>query len=82
MRKSSFNFALCLNVIEHVPLLDMIEQARRVLAPNGILHLTTAERKYGLILKVLEKLRLKLPEDPPQLEKPKRNHFKKMREVG
>lgn len=63
-RDNSFDLVLCLDVIEHLPSLRVIDEAHRILVKNGILHLSTTNEKYGFILEVLEKIRLKLPEGP------------------
>jgi 2-polyprenyl-3-methyl-5-hydroxy-6-metoxy-1,4-benzoquinol methylase len=63
-RDAAFDLALCLDVAEHLPSLQVIDEAYRILSENGVLHLSTADRKYGLILELLEKIGLKLPEGP------------------
>jgi len=63
-RDESFDVAICLDVIEHVPTLNIIDEAHRIIADGGVFHIGTADYKYALILEVLEKLRLKLPEGP------------------
>lgn len=63
-RDGCFDLVLCIDVVEHLPSLKIVEEAYRILAIQGIFLLSTADKKYGLILKVLEKLDLKLPEGP------------------
>jgi len=64
IRNATFDLALCLDVAEHLPSLNVIDEAYRLLTPNGELHLSTADRKYGVILELLEKFGIKLPEGP------------------
>lgn len=64
VRGGIFDLALCLDVAEHLPSLDVIDEAYRILSDDGVLHLSTADKKYGLILELLEKFGLKLPEGP------------------
>ncbi len=68
-RNGIFQTVLCLDVIEHLPSFKVIDEAHRILAPNGVLHLSTAESKLKVLLEVLEKLRLKLPEGPHRWRK-------------
>lgn len=63
-RDECFDLVLCLDVVEHLPSLRIIEEAHRILARNGAFLLSTADRKYELILSALEKLDLKLSEGP------------------
>jgi len=63
-RDNSFEAALCLDVAEHLPSLKVIDEAYRILVPNGVFHLSTVDARYGILLEMLEKLRLKLPEGP------------------
>jgi len=63
-RAASFGFVLCLDVAEHLPSLNVMREAHRILERDGIFLLSTADRKYKLALEVLERLGLKLPEGP------------------
>jgi len=63
-RNESFDSVLCLDVIEHLPSLKVIDEANRILSRRGVFLLSTADKKYELVLDVLEKLGLKLPEGP------------------
>ena len=63
-RDGCFDVVLCLDVAEHLPSLRIVEEAHRILAEGGMFLLSTADKKYELILLLLEKLRLKLPEGP------------------
>ena len=63
-RDRSFRAAICLDVIEHVPTLNIIDEAYRILTDDGVLHIGTGDTKYAPFLELLEKLRLKLPEGP------------------
>lgn len=63
-KDGAFDLALCLDVIEHVPSLKIVDEAHRILSNGGTFLVSTAHKKYGIILEILEKLRLKLPEGP------------------
>jgi len=63
-RNECLDLVLCLDVVEHLPSLKVVEEAYRILARKGVLLLGTADRKYRLALAALEKLGLKLPEGP------------------
>jgi SAM-dependent methyltransferase len=63
-RDQTLDTVLCLDVLEHLPSLKVIDEAHRILVPGGIFHLGTADRKFELGLEILEKLGLKLPEGP------------------
>ena len=63
-RDDRFNLVLCLDVVEDLPSLRVVEEAHRILAKGGTFLLTTADKKHELILQILEKLRLELPEGP------------------
>jgi len=63
-RNESINSVLWLDVIEHLPSLKVIDEANRILSGRGVFLLSTAEKKYELVLNALEKLGLKLPEGP------------------
>ena len=63
-RNESFDSVLCLDVLEHLPSLRVIDEANRILSRQGVFLLSTAENKYELVLNVLERLGLKLPEGP------------------
>ncbi len=69
-RNECFELVLCLDVIEHLPTLKIIDEAHRILAKGGTFHLSTADKKYGLVLEALEKLGLKLPEGPHDWGRP------------
>lgn len=45
-RNGSFDLVLCLDVIEHLPSLKIVEEAHRILVRKGILVLSTADKKY------------------------------------
>ncbi len=68
-KNESFETVLCLDVVEHLPSLKVIDEAHRILAPNGVFHLSTADRRFEVLLEILEKLKLKLPEGPHQWRK-------------
>lgn len=55
---------ISLDVLEHVPSLTLVKEAFRILSSGGTLLMDTVEPKYGPLLEVLERLRLKLPEGP------------------
>ena len=80
-RDRSFDLAICLDVIEHLPSLKVVEEAHRILADHGIFHLSTADPKYGLLLELLEWLRLRLPEGPHTWRRPK-EIVEKMTQTG
>lgn len=63
-RSECFDLILCLDVVEHLPSLRVAEEAHRILMGKGVFLLSTADKKYGLMLEALEKLGLKLPEGP------------------
>ena len=65
-RNECFDLVLCLDVVEHLPSLKIVEEAHRILTVEGIFLLSTADKRYGLMLSILEKLGLKLPEGPHQ----------------
>ena len=58
------DLVLCTDVLEHTPSLKVIEEGHRILTRQGVLHLSTANKRYGVFLEILEKLGLKLPEGP------------------
>lgn len=63
-RDGTFDLAICLDVVEHLPSLNVVEEAHRILVDSGIFQLSTADPRYDFLLEVLEWLRLKLPEGP------------------
>jgi len=63
-RDDCFDMVLCLDVLEHLPSLKIIKEAHRILAKEGIFFLSTADKRYELVLRALEMLNLKLPEGP------------------
>lgn len=63
-RDRTFDLAICLDVAEHLPSLRVIGEAYRILTDDGALHLSTADPKYDILLEILERLKLKLPEGP------------------
>jgi glycosyltransferase involved in cell wall biosynthesis len=52
------------DVLEHVPSLCLVSEAYRILVRGGKLLMDTVEPRYGPLLEVLERLKLKLPEGP------------------
>jgi len=68
-RDGAFQAVLCLDVAEHLPSLRVIDEAYRILSPTGVLHLSTADQNFTLMLDILEKLRMKLPEGPHKWRK-------------
>ena len=68
-RDESFDTVLCLDVLEHLPTLNVIDEAHRILVPHGTLHLSTADRGFELVMDILERANLKLPEGPHQWRK-------------
>jgi glycosyltransferase involved in cell wall biosynthesis len=70
-KDQSFDLAICLDVAEHLPSLQVVEEAHRILTDDGAFQLSTVDPKYGLLLEVLERLRLKLPEGPHAWRSPK-----------
>ncbi|MGD0689735.1 MAG: class I SAM-dependent methyltransferase [Candidatus Bathyarchaeia archaeon] len=63
-RDATFESALCLDVLEHLPSFKVVDEAYRLLTKNGVLLLAVARSKYEWLLDLLEKLNLKLPEGP------------------
>jgi len=62
---ASFDAALSVNLIEHVPQPRLLlSEAARVLRPGGTLLLITPNGNLSGLLELLERLRLKLPEGP------------------
>jgi len=80
-RDQYFDLVLCLDVAEHLPSLKVVEEAYRILVSEGIFLLSTADRKYRLILEALEKLGLKLPEGPHRWRS-RKEIIRKMSSVG
>jgi len=69
-RDGTFDLAICLDVAEHLPSLKVIDEAYRILTDDSILQLSTADPKFVLLLEILERLRLKLPEGPHAWRRP------------
>ncbi len=68
---ASFDAALSVNVIEHVPEPPaLIAEAARILQPGGRLLLITPNGSMAGMLELLENLRLKLPEGPHRFVRP------------
>ena len=80
-RNGGFDLAICLDVAEHLPSLKVIDEAYRILSENGVFHLSTADRKYGLILELLERIGMKLPEGPHRWRS-EQEIVKKMNQAG
>ncbi len=70
-KDQSFDLALCIDVAEHLPSLQVVEEAHRLLTDGGVFQLSTVDPKYGLLLEVLERLSMKLPEGPHTWRPPK-----------
>lgn len=70
-RDDCFDMVLCIDVVEHLPSLRIVEEAYRILVKGGKFLLSTADKKYELILEILERLHLKLPEGPHTWREPK-----------
>ncbi|MGA2628278.1 MAG: methyltransferase domain-containing protein [Candidatus Bathyarchaeia archaeon] len=70
-KDQSFDLVICIDVAEHLPSLRVVEEAHRILTNEGVFQLSTVDPKYGLLLEVLERLRLKLPEGPHMWRSPK-----------
>jgi glycosyltransferase involved in cell wall biosynthesis len=70
-RDDCFDMVLCIDVVEHLPSLRIVEEAHRILVKGGKFLLSTADKKYELILEILERLHLKLPEGPHTWREPK-----------
>jgi glycosyltransferase involved in cell wall biosynthesis len=66
LRNECCDGVISLDVLEHVPSMRMIDEAHRILSQGGRFLADTVEPKYGPLLEVMEKLRLKLPEGPHQ----------------
>jgi len=64
LRDALFDVVLSLDVVEHLPSLKIVEEAHRILRRGGVFLLSTADKRYELVLRVLEEFKLKLPEGP------------------
>jgi ubiquinone/menaquinone biosynthesis C-methylase UbiE len=63
-KAATFDLILCLDVLEHLPTLKVIQEAHRLLSKNGTFLLAAANSKYAPLLNILEKFKLKMPEGP------------------
>ena len=71
LSKTKASIWLSVDVAEHLPSLRVVEEAHRILTNDGVFQLSTVDPKYNLALKVLERLKLKLPEGPHAWRSPK-----------
>jgi glycosyltransferase involved in cell wall biosynthesis len=64
LRNECCDGVISLDVLEHVPSLRLVQEAYRILFRGGKLLMDTADPRYGPVLRILEMVRLKLPEGP------------------